>query len=517
MFRAALLWLSISSLFFYAWWNPKYLPLLAGSILFNFFLGKLLAKHHLRYIFLVLGISTNLCIIALYKYLGFFASIASSITGATLDLPAIILPLAISFFTFQQIAYLVDTFRTGSAEKRFDRYLLFVTFFPQLIAGPIVKHSDVASQFELLESRRIPLNQISAGLLLFSIGLAKKVLIADQLAPYATPVFASADQGSEITLLESWGGLLAYTFQLYFDFSGYADMALGIAKMFGINLPKNFNSPYQATSIIEFWRRWHITLSNFLRDYLYIPLGGNRKGSRSANLVTTMLLGGLWHGAGWNFIIWGGLHGLFLMINHQWILIRNAISSRGYAEGYQLHTTAGVAVSSDSINAGNDTERSATRRPSRIWIKFSCLPGMVITFLAVCSAWAFFRAETLQGALSILQGFYGFNGILLPEKITHIAPVLFSDFTESNRGDALGVFPHLKGFLLIAIAMAIAFLTPNSNQICSRCFPTEESGTVIERRSILAYAWMICAGIAITLCLKTLAFTQSSEFLYFNF
>lgn len=229
----------------------------------------------------------------------------------------IILPIGISFYTFTQIAFLVDTYQEKVNEYRFIHYLLFVTYFPHLIAGPVLHHKEMMPQFADSRIYKFSTTDFAVGLTIFCIGLAKKVLIADNLAPYANPLFSGADAPS---LFIAWGGVLAYTFQLYFDFSAYSDMAIGLSRLFGVKLPLNFNSPYKATNISEFWGRWHMTLSRFLMDYLYIPLGGNRTGiiRRYRNLITVMLLGGLWHGAGWNFVIWGGLHGVYLIIHHGW-------------------------------------------------------------------------------------------------------------------------------------------------------------------------------------------------------
>lgn len=291
----------------------------------------------------------------------------------------IILPLAISFFTFQQIAYLVDAYRGEAREYSFLHYSLFVTFFPQLIAGPIVHHKEMLPQFAKNSTYKFHFSNFNIGLTIFIIGLFKKVVLADSIAIYSTPVFASADAGNNITFFEAWGGAIAYSLQLYFDFSGYADMAIGLAKMFGINLPLNFNSPYKSVNIIEFWRRWHMTLSRFLKDYLYISLGGNRKGSKNLNLLLTMLLGGLWHGASYNFVIWGGLHGIFLIVNHGWQQFRHKVLN-------------------------HDLKKSS---------KAGTLFSIGFTFLSVTVAWVFFRAESLQGALLIIEGMAGVNGAIL--------------------------------------------------------------------------------------------------------
>ena len=522
LFRVSLGWLAVASLFFYAWWNPKYLLLLLTSIVLNFYLGKSIANSRYKRPLLIIGISGNLAAIAVYKYLGFFASTVAQLTGAEIAVPELLLPLAISFFTFQQIAYLVDTYRTGYAEEMFDRYLLFVSFFPQLIAGPIVHHKEVAHQFSLLSVRAGRIDQVSTGLFLFSIGLAKKVLIADNLAPFANPVFSAADSGAAPTFLEAWGGLSAYTFQLYFDFSGYADMAVGLAKLFGIDLPINFNSPYKSRSIIEFWRRWHMTLSHFLRDYLYIPLGGSRRGSRSLNLLATMLLGGLWHGAGWNFIIWGGLHGAFLIVNHQWLLLKTVIRSNlrvAYGGSFTENSAGSPAEKSSqpTHESVNRVARARTWYPSYLGTLFSATPGVIATFLAVSVAWAFFRAETIDGAISMLRGIFGLQGLVIPEKIYQIAPGFFSSFANASPGLALGSFPHIKGFAVIFIAMLLAFFAPNSNELAQwiRSRPGEPYQS--QTRILLGLIAMTITGILFVVSLKIISTVPDSEFLYFNF
>ncbi|MGR9037820.1 MAG: MBOAT family O-acyltransferase, partial [Gammaproteobacteria bacterium] len=319
----AIAWLVGASLFFYAWWNPAYLGLMLGSILFNYAIGISLSSDEFkssRKGILIIGITANLALLVYYKYANFFVDNLNALFGRFLYLDTVILPLAISFFTFQQIAYLVDTYKGETKELNFLHYCLFVTFFPQLIAGPIVHHREMLPQFERDSLYSINVKRHAVGYTIFAFGLFKKLVLADGIAAYAIPAFQAADAGIQLTLFEAWTGALAYTFQLYFDFSGYSDMAIGLAMMFGIRLPLNFNSPYKATNIIEFWRRWHMTLSRFMRDYIYIPLGGNKKGlvGRHLNLMITMLLGGLWHGAGWNFMFWGGLHGFYLIANHFW-------------------------------------------------------------------------------------------------------------------------------------------------------------------------------------------------------
>ncbi|TVT47942.1 MAG: MBOAT family protein, partial [Sedimenticola thiotaurini] len=275
-----IVWLVFASLFFYGWWNPVYLFLIIASMVINYALGWSLSDGSgmtpiNRKRILVFGIALNLSALGYYKYAGFFIENIKTLITNDFSFEEILLPLAISFFTFQQIAYLVDAYRGITKEYRFIHYALFVTFFPQLIAGPIVHHKEMLPQFLRVTSFKKNIENFSIGITIFTIGLFKKSVLADNVAQYSTPVFDAAATGDSLSFFVAWGGAMAYTMQLYFDFSGYSDMAIGGARLFGIKLPLNFHSPYKATTIVEFWRRWHMTLSRFLRDYLYIPLGGN--------------------------------------------------------------------------------------------------------------------------------------------------------------------------------------------------------------------------------------------------
>lgn len=305
--------LLLSSLVFYGAWQPTYLILLGTSIVFNHVLGAIIARSRTRSRdraggWLALGVLANLGALGWFKYANFADRNLAQLLDLGWQLEPIALPLGISFFTFQQIAYLVDLRRGVIQSHGLRDYSLFVCYFPQLIAGPIVHYRELQPQFGEGLVRQPLAGPFAIGLTALALGLSKKVLIADGLASVATPVFVHADVGRAVSALEAWIAAMAYSLQIYFDFSGYSDMAVGLSLMFGISIPVNFRSPYKATSITDFWRRWHITLSGFLRDYLYIPLGGNRRGPirQKFNLMLTMLLGGLWHGAGWNFLIWGG-------------------------------------------------------------------------------------------------------------------------------------------------------------------------------------------------------------------
>lgn len=368
--KAAKGFLIFSSLFFYSWWNVVYLPIILSSIFFNYTIGSQLNKSasgviHKK-LFLTIAILANISLLGYFKYSDFFIENFNLATSSNIELLNLLLPLAISFFTFQQITYLVDSYRQETKEYDFLNYALFVTFFPQLIAGPIVHHKEMMPQFAHIRNKVKNYKNIAMGLFIFSIGLFKKVVIADTFAIWATQGF---DGATTLNLFEAWGTSLSYTFQLYFDFSGYTDMAIGLALLFNIKLPINFNSPYKATNIQDFWQRWHMTLSRFLKEYVYIPLGGNRKGEfrTHTNLMATFILGGIWHGAGWTFVFWGFLHGLALVIHRTW-----------HKLGLKLWT----------------------------WLAW------LITFNFVNIAWVFFRAKEWDDALKVLSGMFGLGNII---------------------------------------------------------------------------------------------------------
>src|SRR2546422_1082067 len=358
--RSSIGLLALLSLVFYGWWNPIYLLLIVPLMLVNFALAARIVprdgrRPHAARPLLVLGIVLNLATLGYFKYANFFVDNLDAVAGLDLALGTVVLPIGISFFTFQKIAFLVDAYRDRIDRLNFIDYVLFVTFFPQLIAGPIVHHSEVMRQFR--DQTPVSMQTVALGVTIFTIGLAKKVLLADTAALYASPLFDAVAAGARPDVLAAWGSALAYTAQLYFDFSGCSDMAIGGRLLFVIRLPINFASPYNAGSIIEFWHRWHITLSRFLREYLYIPLGGNRKGPwrRYVNLLITMLLGGLWHGAGWTFVVWGALHGFYLMVNHLWRALRQHLgggpeTSTGF--GRRLGGEGGVPPPTGGGGAG---------------------------------------------------------------------------------------------------------------------------------------------------------------------
>lgn len=319
------IWLVGGSLFFYGYWNIVYIPLLLISILINFFAGSALSTMPLdggkrtltKKQLLLFGIVFNIGLLGYFKYTDFFLENFNGIFAANIPLPHIILPIGISFFTFTQIAFLVDAYKNKVKEYDLLRYMLFVTYFPHLLAGPILHHAEMMPQFANKWNFALRWRNIAIGLFLFAIGLFKKVVIADTFAEWANAGFNTT---VPLSLIEAWITSLSYTLQLYFDFSGYTDMAIGISLMFNIRLPINFNSPYKAKDIQDFWRRWHITLSRFLRDYVYIPLGGNQvsKYRNYTNLFSVFLIGGIWHGAAWMFVVWGALHGFAIVIHRIW-------------------------------------------------------------------------------------------------------------------------------------------------------------------------------------------------------
>jgi alginate O-acetyltransferase complex protein AlgI len=458
-------WLALASLFFYGYWNPAYVGLLLGSISCNYAFGLWIAKAGVRQEaarrkrLLIVAVAANLLLLGYYKYANFFMGSVNSLAGSHLSLGEIILPLGISFFTFTQIAFLVDTYQGKVKEYNFIHYALFVTYFPHLIAGPVLHHKEMMPQFALPKNYWINWEHVADGLMLFVLGLCKKTLLADSLAPYANAIFDGVQRGAMPTIYEAWAGALAYTLQIYFDFSGYTDMALGIALMFNIRLPINFYSPYKATSIIEFWRCWHMTLSRFLRDYLYIPLGGNRKGKlrRYVNLMATMLLGGLWHGAGWTFVCWGALHGIYLMVNHVWREIFPAKAAR--------------------------------------WIP-SWLPGLsggALTFIAVVAAWVVFRSGDIAQAAMMLKAMFGLEArpISLAE-VTHGQLLTITDLSGRDL------------FKLLVFALAWVWLLPNSTRM-----------KFIQGNFVLALAQAIAVVYFLYLAIDQ--FGSYSPFLYFQF
>lgn len=478
--RAAALWLAFASLAFYSIWDYHYLPLLLGSIIANFYAaGRILgAGPAMRKPMLGAAVGANLALLAYFKYANFFIASVNQAAGTQYFAPInVILPIGISFFTFTQIAFLVDTYHGKVAEYRFSHYLLFVTYFPHLVAGPVLHHKEMMPQFEDDATYRLSWDNLAVGLSMFVIGLAKKVLLADNLAPIANPVFGA---GAHPGLVEAWIGVTAYSLQLYFDFSGYSDMAIGLSRLFGVRLPLNFDSPYKSRNIVEFWRRWHMTLSRFLRDYLYIPMGGSRHGTlaRYRNLVVTMLLGGLWHGAGWTFVIWGGLHGMYIVANHGWHFLRE-----------HLGWTAGAGRSG----------------------RFG---GRALTLLAVMIAWAFFRAADLGTALDVLSGMFGMNGIDLPAWSKARLQWLAAGGAQLRFEGIRWIDFGSAQLPLLLLAVVLALFSPNSQEIMGGL------GGAHDRLRRLAawrpgWTWVSIVSVLFLACVFSL--NRATEFLYFQF
>ena len=459
---AARSWLLAASLFFYSWWNVKYLPLILGSILFNYTIGGRLADYDAdrpgviskRTIF-VTGLAANLALLCWFKYMDFFTESANWFLGAHLPLLKIVLPLGISFFTITQIAFLVDAYEGLVEERNLLNYALFVTFFPHLLAGPILHHKDMMPQFERLRNKVVSWRNLYLGLMLFFLGLFKKLIIADTFATWASAGF---DSRAPLTLIPAWLASLCYTFQLYFDFSGYSDMAVGIGWMFNIALPVNFNSPYQATGMIDFWKRWHITLTSFVTTYLYTPIlraFGRITFSRSlAAIFFAMLISGFWHGAGWTFIIWGGMHGLGLVLNHYWK--KRKLPMPGFL-------------------------------------------GWLITFNFINLSFVFFRSKSVAAALAMLRGMAGLNGVMLHSSLAKYPAlsrmgITFGGWLDPIKGKDLTL-------IMVACALLVTAFGKNSMELVSRVRP--------------AWNWFLL--LLVVAFWSLLEVSKVSEFIYFQF
>ncbi len=454
-------WLIVASLFFYGWASISYLVLLLGSIAVNAAVAYGIdnAEGRRRTVLTALGVGINILGIGVFKYAAFSVETVNAVTGASFSIPHIVLPLAISFYTFQQIAYLMDVYTGKIKADTSWNYVLFICFFPQLIAGPIVHYKEIAPQLSRGENWRINAQDIALGLTLIVIGLFKKVGIADEMSPTVQAIFGAAEAGQPLNIQTAWLGALAYTTQIYFDFSGYCDMAIGLARLFAVRLPINFNSPYQATSIVEFWRRWHITLSRFLRDYIYIPLGGGRAGKlrQGFNVFLVMVIGGIWHGAGWTFVIWGMLHGIALAVAHVW------------------------------------QNKSGIRLPS--------VAAWALTMLFVVMSWVVFRAETVAGAGHMLHAMLGGSwGIMDQNKL----------FSQNSLLFALG-------------ALFMAACAPNAYWLLRHYRPVFESIRKLGVRPVMLAQiyWRPTSGWAFLMAAMIFAVVlladRPKEFLYFQF
>jgi D-alanyl-lipoteichoic acid acyltransferase DltB (MBOAT superfamily) len=458
------IWLVGGSLFFYGYWSIVYIPLLLGSILVNFFVGSALAEMKSLKIskkqLLLFGVIFNVGLLGFFKYTDFFLVNFNGIFAANIPLPHIILPLGISFFTFTQIAFLVDAYKNEVKEYDLLHYMLFVTYFPHLLAGPILHHKEMMPQFANKWNFAVRWRNIAEGLFLFSMGLFKKVVIADTFAVWANAGF---DTATVLNFFEAWATSLSYTLQLYFDFSGYVDMAIGISLMFNIRLPINFNSPYKAKDIQDFWRRWHITLSRFLRDYIYIPLGGNKvsRFRNYINLFAVFFIGGVWHGASWMFIIWGTLHGIAIVIHRIW---------------------------------------------KDLGLKMWGWLGWFITFNFVNVAWVFFRAKDFTSVGKVLAGMLGLNGIMLNEKwVLSLAFLTKYDIKFGNWLSSAGM-NNSKDLLVLIIVIIFSIICENSTEILKRVSNKKQSFY------FMAYSISI-----FLIALYTLTVQEYTEFIYFNF
>lgn len=458
-YQLSIYWLALGSLFFYGYFEPKYLILITISISINYIIGSLMNRSEERgkkRILLTIGILFNVSLLGYYKYADFFISNTNTVLGTNFNLLHLILPLGLSFITFQKIAYLVDTYRGETKDYKFSTFVLFATFFPQLIAGPIVHHKEVIPQFEEEKSKRISLDNVSKGIFIFLIGLTKKVVIADTVAIWANDGFQNYHN---LTFLESWITSFAYTTQLYFDFSGYCDMAIGLALLFNIKLPTNFHSPYKSRNIQDFWKRWHMTLGRFLTQYIYIPFGGNRKGPTRTyfNLFIVFFISGFWHGAGWTFIIWGTLHGIASILVRLW---------------------------------------GKTKIQLPYWISW------LLTFQFVNVAWIYFRAATVDQANIMITKMFTPNWAEFKEFLSH--PVRHFPQSVTYKIGTLSLDNPKLIVLSLFILLLIAFLTKNS----------------IQRLEEFKYKWfnIIACQLMLILVLISIFYMQkNSIFLYFNF
>jgi D-alanyl-lipoteichoic acid acyltransferase DltB (MBOAT superfamily) len=486
------LWLVTASLAFYGYWNVAYVFLLLLSIAANFLISGVLSqvpetKRRRGKLLLAFGVAFNLGLLGYYKYANFLVDNINLATGLDAQIVQVVLPIGISFFTFQQIAYLVDVHRREAFEHDLPKFTLFVCFFPQLIAGPIVHHREMMPQFGRQRRSEI-LPDVAVGLTIFVIGLCKKVLIADTVAMPASAVFDAVATGAAPGFIDCWVAAFCYTFQIYFDFSGYSDMAIGLGRMFGIRLPANFASPYKATSIVDFWRRWHITLSRFLRDYLYIPLGGNLCGAkrRYANVFVTMLLGGIWHGAGWTFVLWGAMHSTLIVINQYWSAWRKR-TARGTPRGGPL------------------TEMLCRS----------------LTFLTIVCTWVPFRASDLDTTFVIYAGMLDLGGSMGPVLVSPIADptIALSRQVAGVPMQAIAILCGLPSLVWIVWRM------PNTQEIMRWIGPaTPTAGYALansDDKSIAgplwtgSLGWAALTGVLLALCLGKL--NDVSEFIYFQF
>jgi alginate O-acetyltransferase complex protein AlgI len=519
--HGAVLWLGLTSLLFYSFWNPVFVGLLLGTIIFNYLVANQLRASvqwsNIQYkdYLLAAAITANLLALGYFKYANFFITIVSEGTGIAIQPLEIILPLGISFFTFTQIAFLVDVSRGFAQEQNFLRYLLFVTYFPHLIAGPVLHHKQMMPQFSEPANFRFNSENVCVGLSIFILGLAKKVFLADSFGEIANPIFDASSTSNKLQFFEAWVGALSYTLQLYFDFSAYSDMAIGLSLIFNIRLPLNFNSPFKATSVIEFWQRWHMSLTKYIGEYLYTPISLKlmRFGLGKPFLIETtyilviptaitFFIIGLWHGANYTFIAFGVIHGAYLIINHWWRALKKKIGIR---------------------HQGTPLSRF-----------FSC----ILTYFCVVIALVFFRSDTLDDAIRLCHAMFGQNGISLPETIKPI----FSFISSGIHGVGIsfdGIFqnklfnqPHWYILAFLVTGHAIVWLLPNIHEIMSNhkiCCEDLDVRPTKKIKQTASYSWhqkliwrptflwASSLGMLFFATLLAMASNKPSSFLYYQF
>jgi alginate O-acetyltransferase complex protein AlgI len=515
--QSAILWLTIASLFFYGWWNVWYVPLLLCSILLNFLVGEKLRAGGGR-LWLVFGVAGNILVLGYYKYIGFLADVVSGAAGLNWAIPHVVLPLAISFFTFQQIAYLVDCHAGLVKETSLPNYAAFITFFPHLIAGPITHHKEMIPQFQ---SERIfspqPLSLV-LGTSIFLVGLFKKVAIADVIAPYANQVFDAAASNKPLTAIDAWIGAFAYTLQLYFDFSGYSDMAIGAGLLFGIRLPQNFSSPLRAANIVEFWQRWHMTLTRFITSYIYNPIVLAWSRSRTRRklpliqpgrttpgafvwlllipVMISMTISGIWHGAGYQFLFWGALHGGYLVAYHLW----REVKMRIWPDG-------------------------------RTGFPFGRSLAIALTLTCVVASMVLFRSPSATAAMHMFSCMFGANGIVVPaEHGWANLPVVSALVHVLNLKVGYQMFPYKEPLMLIIPLLIFVLAAPNIYELMGDYETALVAKQAKPRANANWWRWpfrdfrwrpslgySVLIGILTFVTLTRMLLNAPSEFIYFRF
>jgi alginate O-acetyltransferase complex protein AlgI len=464
-FLVSKVWVACASLLFYGYANVEYLPLISGSIIFNYLIGMMIGKCGKRPVggvyrgkgLLVFGILADLALLAYFKYARFFLAGINDLTNAQFPVLRLIFPLGISFFTFTQVAYLVDAYREATPEYDLLNYALFVSFFPRLLAGPIMRYKEMRPQLEAATGRTVNYGNLATAIFLLSIGLFKKVVLAHTCAEWANSGFNNTQV---LTFVEAWVTSLSYSLELYFDFSGYTDMALGAALMFNFKIPVNFNSPYRAITIQDFWARWHMTLSRFLRDYVYIPLGGSRHGEYKTyqNLLITFLVCGLWHGSGWLFIFWGFLHGVAMVVHRLW---------------------------------------------RKLDVRMNAFLAWVITFNFINASWVFFRAKDWRDATGVLRGMVGINGIKLP--VSWSTKLGFLSDRVTFTKDWLGATQGSDESILVITGLFLMVLfAKNSNQMAEHFRPGWATALFTVSLLFIAFVYLLATDIP-------------AKFIYLNF